>query len=130
MAQFPQLSFVIIEALIAIATFDLFPTDEIYTATISPPEDEEQESEKFSEIGYESNSMILNLGTLFLVLVLLLAWPCFLLCTIPCKRLCSCFKTKHEASSESFKGNAYIRYILEGFLDIAICASLNYKASR
>ena len=70
--------------------------------------------------------MILNLGTLFLMFVILLVIPVLLICSRPCKQCCTCFKKKHDLTSDSFRGNTYIRYILEGGLDIALCASLNY----
>ena len=96
MVHFPELSLIIVESLIAIATFDVFPSDDIYEATISPPEDDEQDLEKFADIGFEANSLILNLGTLFLFFIVLLVLPCLLVCTHPCKQTCKWFKTKHE----------------------------------
>mmetsp|Transcript_26104 Transcript_26104/g.34906 ORF Transcript_26104/g.34906 Transcript_26104/m.34906 type:complete len:154 (-) Transcript_26104:1104-1565(-) len=130
MINFPQLSFTVIESLITIATFDAFPTELVYEATIEPPEDDEQALEKFENIGFEANFMILNLGTLFLIFIILLILPCFLFFTKPCKNCTKGFKKKHKGMSKSVKGNAYIRFILEGGLDIAICASLNFQHDK
>lgn len=41
MVTFPQLSFLVVESLIAIATFDVIPTEKYYKGTIELPEDDE-----------------------------------------------------------------------------------------
>ena len=48
-------------------------------------DDDEQMSEKFAEIGFESNFMIINLGTMFLAFVIILCIPVLLIMTQPCK---------------------------------------------
>ena len=103
------------------------PSDEILEYTVNSPEDE-QINKKFFEASFESNYMILNLGTIFLMFLLLPILLVCLTCTRPCKNCCCCssFKTKHKAMESNMRGNTWIRFILEGTLDIAICAALNY----
>ena len=121
------MSYKMIEALIAIATFDVMPSDEVMAAIPGIPEedDDEQADENFTEIGFESNYMIINLGTMFLVFIFILCLPVMLIFTKPCDRWKSVHK-KRNGCKKSLQGNVFIRYFLESCLDISICASLNY----
>ena len=115
-----------VEALIAIATFDVMPSGEVLAAIPGIPEEEEDEQadEKFAEIGFESNYMIINLGTMFLVFIFILCLPVILIFTAPCDG----WKTVHKkriGCKKSLQGNVFIRYFLESCLDVAICASIN-----
>mmetsp|Transcript_38853 Transcript_38853/g.50866 ORF Transcript_38853/g.50866 Transcript_38853/m.50866 type:complete len:257 (-) Transcript_38853:602-1372(-) len=69
--------------------------------------------------------MIMNLGTMFLVFVVMILMPVVLLCTKPCRNVHPKVKEKHKSCSTSLQGNAFVRFFLESCLDIAICASLN-----
>ena len=123
--SFPDLSGMMVGSLITIATFDVMPSDDVFDATVEPPDDE-QEDDKFAEIGFESNFMILNLGTMFLMFVVMLTIPACLICTGPCRRCWPWLDRKHKATKTNLHGNVWIRFLMEGSLDIAICASLNY----
>lgn len=123
--EFPSLAIMMVNSLITIATFDVMPSDEVFELTIDAPEDE-QEDEKFQDVDFESNYMILNMGTMFLMFIVLLIIPCILLCSRPCRSCSRWLNKKHGAMSESMKGNSWIRFVMEGSLDISICASLNY----
>ena len=121
---FPELSQSMVENMIAIATFDVMPSDEVFLATLDAPESE-QEDQKFQDVGYGSNFMILNLGTMFLTLVIMLTVPCCILVTLPCKSSSKCLTNKHKGCTDALRGNFFIRFLLEGCLDISICATLN-----
>jgi len=80
--------------------------------------------------------MILNLGTLFLMLiVIIVGFPCFICLTKPCKR-CPCKKftawltAKQDSLVKSLHGNVFIRYLLEGYLEILTCATINWLYIR
>jgi len=124
--NFPELSTLMVTSLITIATFDILPADDIYAATLETPDDDGQEDEQFDEIGFGSNYMILNLGTMFISLVIILATPVCIFMTKPCGKCSNTLKKSQESTMKSMKGNVFIRYLIEGFLDISICASLNY----
>jgi len=125
--NFPDLSHEMVYSLITIATFDVLPTDDLFAATLAPPESE-QTDQKFIDVGYGSNLMIVNLGTMFLTLVIMLTIPCCLLMTRPCKNKSQWLTKKHTSLIAALHGNMFIRYLLEGSLDIAICCTLNlYK---
>ena len=74
--------------------------------------------------------MIINLGTLFLTLVIIATIPFFLCCTYPCKKRSEWFSKKHVSVSKSMQGNTFIRFLLEGCLDISICAYLQLFTSH
>ena len=116
-----------VASLITIATFDVMPSDEVFDAALNAESgNDEQEHSKFADIGMEANYMILNLGTMFLVFVIMLTIPACLICTKPCGRCWPWLDKKNTATATSLQGNAWIRFIMEGSLDIAICGSLNY----
>jgi hypothetical protein len=72
--------------------------------------------------------MIMNLGTMFLALVLMLTIPCWLLLTRSCKSKSQWLTQKHKSLIAALHGNMFIRFLIEGSLDIAICGTLNlYK---
>ena len=76
-------------------------------------------------VGYESNFMIINLGTMFLTLVVMLTIPLCICVTLPCKSKSKWLTTKHKSLTNALHGNMFIRYLMEGCLDIAICSALN-----
>lgn len=122
---FPSLSQQMVEDLITIATFDVMPSDDVFQATLDPPE-QEQDNEKFAEIGYESSWMIINLGTMFLSFVIMLFIPVLLLLVKPCKHKSLWLNKKYTNTLNALHGNMFIRFLIEGSLDIAICIVLNF----
>lgn len=122
--EFPELSNVMVGSLITIATFDVMPADNILDKTLGIPDDEREE-DKFTDVGIEGHYMILNLGTIFLVLVITLMMPIFLICVKPCVNKKQKWKKKHKGCVTSMKGNVFIRFFLEGCLDIVLCGALN-----
>jgi len=121
------MSSIMVGSLINIATFDVMPSDEAFDATLNAPiEEDEQMNAKFEEIGMGANYMILNLGTMFIVFVIMLTIPACLICTKPCRRCWPWLDKKHKATATSLHGNAWIRFIMEGSLDIALCGAINY----
>ena len=128
--QFPELSFGIVEALLEIAGFEVLPMgDWMSEYALESPELELDDTvgskdEKFVAIGYESNLMITNLGSMFVTLVFILLIPIWLFLLRPCKNKYQWLHTKHTSLTNSIYGNLYIRYLLEGCLDIAISLTL------
>lgn len=111
-------------SLITIVTFEVVPAEKILEALFQIPHDE-QENEKFVDVGFEGNYMILNLGTMFLIFMITLAMPALLFCSKPCINGRASLRKKHAKCNKSFKGNVFIRFFLESCLDIAICGNLN-----
>ena len=93
MHQFPELSSLIIQSLIEIASFDVIPSGDLMNVALHPPADE-LANDKFNEVGFENNFMIMNVSTLFLMLLtMLVGVPCLIGLTKPCKAYtCKCSK--------------------------------------
>lgn len=123
--SFPPLSQSMVENLITIATFDVMPSDDVLGATLDPPE-QEQQNEKFQQIGFESSWMIVNLGTMFLTFVIMLFIPVLLLLIKPCRAKSHWLDKKYSSMMQALHGNMFIRYLMEGSLDISICIVLNF----
>ena len=87
----------------------------------------EQSDEKFENVGYESTSIIMNMGSLFISFVIFLTLPALLLCLRPCRSKSRLIKDKSEKISTALKGNLFIRFFLEGCLNIAISSVLNIE---
>lgn len=66
---------------------------------------------------------------MFLVFVFMLTVPCCLICIRPCRRMTSWLDKKYKSTATSMYGNVWIRYAMEGAIDIAICAVLNLTYS-
>mmetsp|Transcript_6845 Transcript_6845/g.9408 ORF Transcript_6845/g.9408 Transcript_6845/m.9408 type:complete len:154 (-) Transcript_6845:1424-1885(-) len=123
--EFPDLSGMMVENLIEIATFDIMPAEDVMNAAVELPE-EDRDEDNFTEIGIESDFMIVNLGTMFLVFVVMLIMPACLICTGPCRSCWPWLDRKHKATATNLHGNVWIRFLMEGSLDIIICGALNY----
>ena len=65
------------------------------------------------------------MGTVFIALLVFLTIPFCLVCSRPCRNCTKWFSKILSSWGKSFRGNVYFRFIMEGFLDIGICASLN-----
>eukprot|EP00352_Strombidinopsis_acuminata_P009666 CAMPEP_0176349552 /NCGR_PEP_ID=MMETSP0126-20121128/8747_1 /TAXON_ID=141414 ORGANISM="Strombidinopsis acuminatum, Strain SPMC142" /NCGR_SAMPLE_ID=MMETSP0126 /ASSEMBLY_ACC=CAM_ASM_000229 /LENGTH=212 /DNA_ID=CAMNT_0017698993 /DNA_START=215 /DNA_END=853 /DNA_ORIENTATION=- len=117
-----------ISYIIEIATFDLVDTDDIYEDTFQMTVDEESYTESFGELGYETNNIILNMGTVFIIfLINLVAFMCMGLLRL-IKRCCceARFGRWHDKLHDAFIWNGVIRFVLEGYLEFAIICFLNF----
>ena len=126
--EFPMFAQAIVSQLITIASFDVLPTDDLFLAMGAPEEDEPEEGDlnyKAYNIGYESNILIVNLGTLFITLIVMLSCPICIFCTRPYKQKSRWLNRKHESIGPSLRGNMWIRFVMEAFLDISISGTIN-----
>ena len=57
------------EVMISVATFDILPTDAFYPDMFPNLSEEEPFSDKFERLGYETQYIIMNMGTMFLNLL-------------------------------------------------------------
>ena len=57
----------IFEAMISVATFDILPTDLFFPGMFPNLDQEVPFSDKFEKLGYETQYIIKNMGTMFLV---------------------------------------------------------------
>ena len=93
--------------------------------TLDAPESD-QVDDRFADVGYESNLLIVNLGTLYITLIIMLLTPVCICSTKPCKKRSKWLQKKHVSLLNALQGNMFIRYLIEGCLDIAICIYCQY----
>ena len=70
--------------------------------------------------------MVLNLGSMFLALIFMLTLPACFVCVAPCRKVSPKCNRRFKGTTAQYHGNVWIRFMMEGGLDIAICAALNY----
>lgn len=68
--------------------------------------------------------MVVNLGSIFVTLIVILTIPVFLLMFLPCKNKFQWLHNKHTSLTNAYYGNMWTRYMLEGCLDISISLAL------
>ena len=79
------------------------------------------------ETGYDQAYLVSNLGITFLILLIMLLISLFLCLTKKVKKLPRKLLTKRENLMKSLYWNSYIRFVIEGTLEIYISASINIK---
>lgn len=124
--QFPGNAFMLYEVMITVATFDILPSDVFLPAMFPNLDQEEAFSDKFERLGYETQYIIMNMGTMFLVFCLnslLLFVYCLLwLCN-------SRFKVARVLSRKISRVMFFrwqIIFIQEAYLDLFLAASINF----
>jgi len=120
----PNAGFVL-SVLMDIANFNVVPTGDIYSEMFSFSETPAYR-ENFSYSGYETSNIILNLGTIFLGLMIFFAYV--LLILILFRSLSKCtpalFRFYHRQKQSLF-WNGLIRLCFEIFFDCIISAFVN-----
>jgi len=117
-----------INYIMEIATFDLIDTDDVYEEVFNMSIDEEPYTESFSDMGYETNNIILNMGTVFLVIFSnILAFAVILIFRIM-QRCCCKARLKKYADKlyNTLVWNGVIRLVLEGYLEFTVICFLSY----
>ena len=67
--QFPGNAFMIYDVMIAVATFDILPTDDFFPDIFTGLPEEDAFNDKFDRLNYGSVFCIMNLGTILIVFV-------------------------------------------------------------
>jgi len=114
-------SYLLNDVILVIANLTLIPTDDLYSVfgfTETLPY-----RENFMYAGYETSNMILNLGTMFLIIVLLVIWSLFVLILLKVlSEVSSKCKKFYEKKKESLLWNGVIRLCFELYLDTIVSA--------
>ena len=130
--QFPANSFMIFDVMIAIATFDILPTDNFFPAIFPDmPEFEynffkaDKDFERFDRLQIGSRYTVMNMGTMLIILsfyvLLFIVYPCFNFI----KNDSKCGR-KYEGKIRSMIfWNHMILFFQEGFLDLLLVAVIN-----
>ena len=69
----------------------------------------------------------MNMGTLYISFVVFLTLPAFILCLRPCRSKSRLIKDKSEKITTALKGDLFIRFFLEGCLNITFSSVLNIE---
>ena len=77
-------------------------------------------------MGYESNLLVINLGTMYITLVIMLMTPICICTTRPCKDRSKWLQRKRVGLLNALHGNMFIRFLIEGCLDVSICIYCQY----
>ena len=83
--------------------------------------------ESFTEVKYESSYMIMNLGSLYLVLLFMIVQAILLPITKPLTLFSARFNRWHTSISKTLFWNGFLRLILEAALDFSIAVLINIK---
>ena len=65
--QFPANAFMLYEVMITVASFDIMPSDVLLPAIFPDLDEENPFSDKFERLGFETQYIIMNMGTMFFV---------------------------------------------------------------
>jgi len=118
----------VISFIVEIATFDVLDTDDIYEDTFNMTIDEEPYTESFGDLGYETNNIILNMGTVFIIFVINVA-AFMTIGLLSLLKRCCCkarFERWYTKLHDAFIWNGVIRFVMEGYLEFAIICFLNF----
>ena len=93
--QFPANAFLIYDVMIAVATFDILPTDDIFPSVFQDLPEDDAYSDKFERLNIGSKFLIMNMGTMLLIFLLY----CLLFLIYPClfklRKHLKCTKKAH-----------------------------------
>ena len=129
-AKLPVSSKEVYEYLLMIASFDIVPTDLIYFSIMEIPEEDSEEEfdiyNQIAEAGIESQYTIMNLGSLFLVFLIMLFTVLLLLITKPLAPFSGGIKKWNKKSSDGLFWNGFLRLFFEAILDLALASFINF----
>ena len=123
--QFPANAFMLFDVMISVATFEILPTDDIFPVFFSKLPEDSALTDNFDRMNFGSRYLVMNLGTMFLILsgylVLYLLYPIFNF--LKNDSQCSA-KMQRKLQAILFWNHAII-FLQEGYLDIVIGTSIN-----
>jgi len=123
----PMNAFIVLKVLLDFANFDLFPSDRVNGAFLEFKENPEPYHYRFEITGYETYNFISNIGSIFiniLVLILLLLFTLFLY-SLCCQW--TWLDTLYTKLRAFMFYNAFIRLLLEAYLEITVGVFVNLK---
>ena len=123
-------SYTLIKQLITIVTFDVIDPDIIFGKTLYPPEDDEKylnKNKNFVNTGYDKLYTVSNMGITFVILLSMIMISVILCLTKKLKSLPRGVETRRQNMIKSLYWNSYIRFLIEGTLEIFISAVINIR---
>jgi len=114
------------DVMISVATFDIVPTDDLFPAVFpSLPEDDEAFNDKFDRMDIGSRFMVMNMGTMLIVL----SFYGFLFIIYPCcryvKKDAKCARKYEPQIRKMLFWTHIILFLQEGYLDLLLAGAIN-----
>ena len=126
--EFPYFTQRLIQNLVQIATFDVIDPALFFEPIDMLPESEEiHVRTNFDSTGYNSLYSTVNLGMTFIFMSGMIILSVILVCLKPFKRMNPKLNAKHANMTKSLYWNTYIRFIIEGSLEMFISCSINLE---
>ena len=118
-----------------IVTFDVIDPDLILGNTLMPPDQDENQEKylsnpehmRYVNTGYDQVYTVSNMGITFVILFSMLMISLCLFLTKKVTRLPSKLETKRQNMLKSLYWNSYIRFLIEGTLEIFISTLINFS---
>jgi len=105
--------------MIELATYDLLPTDEFFPVMFNL-KDLKPINERFNYLDFISSNFLMNMGSLFLVwLIMLLQTVLYLLTSIKCWKENKCVTRVRNFSSGGLFWTGFIEFLMQAYLEIA-----------
>lgn len=114
------------EVMITVATFDILPSDLILPALFPKLDREEPFSDKFERLGFETQYIIMNLGTMFFILCMNFT---LLALYMPLKLLGLKFRPPKVLAKKIGKVMFFqwqVVFIQEAYLDLFLAVVINF----
>ena len=111
-------------------TFDVIDPDLILGNTLSPPENDElylNQHSNFVNTGYDQLYTVSNMGITFVILFVMVLISLCLFVTKKLRSLPPKIEAKRQNMLKSLYWNSYIRFIIEGTLEIFISTIINIR---
>ena len=125
--QFPANAHMIYSVMISVGTFDFLPTDDIYPYFFPGLPEDDPFNDKFDDMDIGSTYLVMNMGTMLLILtfylLLFALYPCFNFV----KNDLRCARKFHAKVAPMLFWNHSIVFLQEGFLDIMIASAINLR---
>ena len=112
-------------------TFEIFDPEIVFGPILSPPQysdeyiEEHKQFDNSTSAGYEKIHTVSNLGFTFMILVMILIVSASLCIMAPLKRTNVWVQTRFHKVQEALYWNTYLRYLIEGALEICISTTIN-----
>ena len=116
--------------LIGVVSFGLVEEGSIFVWVFGAPEFNDTPISKFNATGYGSQYLICNMGTMFFALLTILIMTFFTIVCKPFEQKSKRIKTKMDKWRKGIYWNSYLRFMIEGCLEIFIGIFLNWLSKN
>jgi len=133
--QFPAISFLVVEQIVSVATFDIpyVEVDSIFGEESLPSDDQifedstgrENLVEALDILGYNSRFLSRVMGSVYIIMLITIVALALIVVLIPCRSTCQVMLKFHDKLKGYFLWNFVIRLIFEACLELSISVIIN-----